>query len=95
MLSSAHDCEASQASSAVQELPKYGKIDRTALLVQPKCNRSVVSLQLMLFVMSDSNDKFPQELIYSFSVGFMDMKSDLLSDIPGRRNTLGLVSASF
>lgn len=39
----------SQASSPVQELTKYGKMDRIAVQLLPKCNRPVVSLQLMLF----------------------------------------------
>lgn len=49
----------SQAASAVQELPKYGEMDRTAVQILPKCSRPVVSLQLMLFVMSVSKYKFP------------------------------------
>lgn len=68
--------------------------DRTAVKVLPKCSRPVVSLQLMLFVVSVSKYKFPLKSYFTaFSVYFINTKIDLLSDTPGSRNTLGLVSA--
>lgn len=43
----------------MQELPKYGEMDRTTVQVLPKCNRPVVSWEFMPFVMSVSKSKSP------------------------------------